>query len=174
MSTTSSLSDLIKKLNESDPKKHSSILSKIKIPKSEFAPFEFWNKEGYSRNCIERTKYYELILICWSTNAQTPIHGHDDQDCWVYGVDGRVTEIIYKADEDDNLTKIKEHELCAEQITYMHDKMGYHLIKNESNQRAMTLHIYALPIEECEVFNRTKETFESKELEYDTYKGDEV
>lgn len=164
------LSELIKQLNATDREDHAKIISSIDIPKKEFMPYAFWKPSGYARNCIKRTKDYELLLLCWNPGDKTPLHGHDGQDCWVYLVDGEMTEIRYRADEEDNLTKIHQEELKGHRLTYMRDEMGYHLIKNHSQERAMTLHIYALPIEECEVYNERDEEFYNKEMKYDTVK----
>ena len=53
----------------------------------------------------------------------------------------------------------------------MNETMGYHRLKNDTDGRAMTLHVYVSPITSCEVFNDKENAFVSKELEYDTLKG---
>lgn len=174
MEVICTLRELIQKLNHSDSSEHGKIIRSMEIPKEEFLPYAFWKEDGYSRNCIERTKDYELILLCWNPGDETPVHGHDGQDCWVYLVDGEITETRFQADKEDNLTKIGEQTLKGNKLTYMRDEMGYHLIKNNSQKRAITLHIYALPIEECEVYNEKKETFINKEMEYDTVNKEKV
>lgn len=162
------ISELIERLEETDHEQHKKVISSMDIPKEEFMPFAYWKEKGYARNCIKRTKDYELLLLCWNPGDKTPVHGHDGQDCWVYLVDGEMTEIRYQADEEENLTKTHTETLTGRRLTYMRDEMGYHMIKNNSNQRAMTLHIYALPIDECEVFDESKETFVEKEMQYDS------
>jgi cysteine dioxygenase len=63
-------------------------------------------------------------------------------------------------------------ELSPGRLTYMEDSMGYHTLKNHSDERAMTLHLYISPIDTCKVFNDTTEdSFKLKELKYDSYKG---
>jgi uncharacterized cupin superfamily protein len=162
------IKSLIEKLEETDRDQHKKIISAMDIPKSEFMPYAHWKEKGYARNCIKRTKDYELLLLCWNPGDKTPVHGHDGQDCWVYLVDGEMNEIRYQADDDDNLTKTHVETLTGRRLTYMRDEMGYHMIKNNSDKRAMTLHIYALPIDECEVFDENEETFVDKEMKYDT------
>lgn len=162
------ISELIERLEETDHEQHKKVISSMDIPKEEFMPFAYWKEKGYARNCIKRTKDYELLLLCWNPGDKTPVHGHDGQDCWVYLVDGEMTEIRYQADDEENLTKTHTETLTGRRLTYMRDEMGYHMIKNNSNQRAMTLHIYALPIDECEVFDESKETFVEKEMQYDS------
>lgn len=168
------ISELIERLEETDHEQHKKVISSMDIPKEEFMPFAYWKEKGYARNCIKRTKDYELLLLCWNPGDKTPVHGHDGQDCWVYLVDGEMTEIRYQADDEENLTKTHTETLTGRRLTYMRDEMGYHMIKNNTNQRAMTLHIYALPIDECEVFDETEESFKQKEMEYDTVRKEKL
>ena len=62
-------------------------------------------------------------------------------------------------------------QLSPGKLTFMNSTMGYHKLNNDTNGRAMTLHIYVSPITSCEVFNDQKKDFEFKELEYDTING---
>ena len=171
MDCIESLEKLIKNLDESSPENHGKIIKKMDIPVSEFEEFASWDKEGYTRNCINRTDEYELLLLCWKKGDVTPIHGHDGQKCWVYQIEGKVTEVRYEEDNTGDLFETNRMQLSPGRLTFMNDKMGYHKLKNDTDGRAMTLHIYVAPINSCEVFNSGKETFEYKELEYDTIHG---
>ena len=33
-------------------------------------------EDGYQRNVIKRTEFYELVAICWTPGQLTPIHDH--------------------------------------------------------------------------------------------------
>ena len=54
------------------------------------------------------------------------------------------------------------------EVTYMKDFMGFHSLENISNQKSMSLHLYAKPIRKCRVFDAASKTFADKELGYDT------
>jgi cysteine dioxygenase len=49
----------------------------------------------------------------------------------------------------------------------MTDEMGFHLIKNKSKQKAMTLHVYAGPIDACEIYCNEEDKFKITEMECD-------
>jgi len=165
-----SIEQLISSFDDAEPSEQVSVLKRIEIPVSEFEAYATWEDEGYTRNCITRKDGFEFILLCWSPGSITPIHGHDGQNCWVYQVDGIVRERRYQKKNDDfELTN--DMHLEAGKLCYMHDRMGYHTLANESSKRSMTLHIYANPIDRCQVFNEEKQCFEVVEMEYDSIEG---
>jgi len=45
--------------------------------------------------------------------------------------------------------------------------MGFHVLENVSNQKSISLHLYAKPIRKCNVYDTKKSHFVSKELSYD-------
>ena len=144
------------------------IIKTIDIPFSEFEKYATWNKDRYTRNCIIRTNNFELILLCWNKNQETPIHEHGGQKCWVYQVNGKVAEYRYQKNDAGILTEISKTHLTSGNVTYMDNRMGYHALKNMDDQRCMTLHIYVLPIDSCEVFRKKQGDFIIKKLEYDS------
>lgn len=174
MKAISTIEQLIESFDDADPSKRASVLKKIEIPTEEFEEYATWTEGGYTRNCIGRTDDFELILLCWDVDAGTPIHGHGGQDCWVYQVAGTVKEKRYTESISGGLKVTNELSLKAGKLAYMHDRMGYHTIENISGQRAMTLHVYANPIDRCKVYNDKTQRFEIREMEYDTIDGMEI
>jgi len=171
MHIVKSLETLIQKLKQSDTSNHGKIIRNINIPLSDFEAYASWNDEGYTRNCICRTKECELILLCWNKGAATPIHGHDGQKCWVYQIEGQMTEVRYEKFESGDLFETNRMQLNPGKITFMNNAMGYHELINDTDGRAMTLHAYILPIDSCEVYCEEEEGFKSKDMEYDTVEG---
>lgn len=168
MDSIESLEELVEKLNHSNSSNHGKIIKQMNVPISDFETYASWNKKGYTRNCIHRTDEYELILLCWKKGDTTPIHGHDGQNCWVYQLEGQITEFRYEKSGLGNLIETNRMQLIPGKLSFMNNAMGYHKLKNDTNGRAMTLHVYVSPISSCEVYNDKKLTFELKELEYDT------
>ena len=171
MNNINTLSKLLETLKDCEPKDYVKIVGNMKLPKDDFKKYAFWKPDGYARNCIERTEVFELVLICWNPGDKSPVHGHDDQRCWVYQVDGFMNELRFTIDEARELKESQHQKLSPHRLTYMEDEMGFHSLENRSNERAMTLHLYISPIDYCKVFNPSEEQFETKELKYDSYKG---
>ena len=174
MSAIRDLKTFIDTLNATDPAHYAQVVKRLDLAPEAFDGFAFWDADGYTRNCIERTDDYELILLCWSRGDRTPVHGHADQNCWVYQIDGTVHEVRYDLQDDGALRETDRASLEPGDLTYMHDAMGYHHIENVSCGRAMTMHIYAAPIDACEVYSDEANCFEVRSMEYHTMKGEEV
>lgn len=168
MDKINTIEALAKALDEAHESERAQIVSQLDLSPEAFEAFATWSEEGYTRNCVARTDDYELLLLCWDQQAETPIHGHGGQDCWVYQIEGTVEEIRVKEDNTGELQETHRMDLAPGKISYMNDDMGYHKIRNPFRQRAMTLHIYAKPIDACKVFDPENEAFEVKEMEYDT------
>ena len=173
MNQINTIKQLAEILDEIEPQEHAQIMKKVQISAAEIMSYATWSKECYTRNCLARTDKYEIILLCWEIGAKTPIHGHGGEDCWVYQVHGTVEEIRLE-EHGDTLEETDRMVLSPGKLSYMTDRMGYHTIENTSDQRAMTLHIYASPIDSCKVFNAKKDCFEIKKMSYHTYKGTEI
>jgi cysteine dioxygenase len=164
---------LIEDFEEVEPAKQMRLLKEMNIPKEDFEEFASWEVGGYTRNCIARHENFEFILLCWDAGAKTCIHGHDGQSCWVYQVDGSVTEKRFQP-IGNGFELIQDETLDEGDISFMHDRMGYHALENSSSERAMTLHAYVKPIDRCKVFNEELEQFETVEMSYNTIKGKAV
>lgn len=167
MSKITSIDQLIECFDNAEPSEQVSVLKRIDIPLNEFDDYATWKKGDYTRNCIARREGFEFILLCWDNTAITPIHGHDGQNCWVYQVDGEICEKRY-VESDSGFKVTNEANLTPGKISFMHDRMGFHTIENISETRAMTLHVYANPIDSCLVYCDEKQEFEEKDMVYDT------
>ncbi len=174
MNKIMSLNELIESLINSNAKDFLKVAKNMRLPVKDFDNYIFWKENGYSRNCIIKTYDFELILICWKNGDITPIHGHDAKDCWVYQVDGEMTEIRYKKNTEGELIECNRIDLTPGKLCYMNDSMGYHLLKNESNNTALTLHLYMKPVNKCDAYNPEKDAFEERQLSFDTIGGKPV
>ncbi|MCB0457344.1 MAG: cysteine dioxygenase family protein [Flavobacteriaceae bacterium] len=161
------LQELISALENCSNEEYPTVLKNLQLPYNELTPYESWKSKGYTRNCIVRTSKYELVLLCWNVNDATPIHDHDGQKCWVYQVKGSISEKRFDF-KNENLVETLCTNLSPGKLTYMDDKMGFHVLVNNSNDRATTLHLYMNPIDFCSYFCEEEKVFKKKTLQYDT------
>ena len=47
---------------------------------------------------------------------------------------------------------VKQEVFSANQVTYMHDRIGLHRIANESENGSVSLHLYSPPFQYCKTF----------------------
>lgn len=161
---------LIHQLSVSDKKDYSRILKNFDIDKLDFSEVENWLPNSYTRNCFYRDQYFELILICWDEDQQTEIHDHDGEDCWVYILEGEMEEDFYKLDNVGKLKLCSTNIIKHNQLTRADKFSEFHRLRNNSGKRALSLHLYAKPIEQSLTYDETLGVLTKKKLRYDTYK----
>ena len=166
--TLQTLNDLVTALSEGERTTFNHIIHSIKFTAKDFENYASWSDDCYTRNCIVNNEKFELILICWCEGHKTPIHDHGGEECWVKVIDGEFKETIYKQNDAEELTMIKSSTSKSNEVTYMKDFMGFHRLENISNKRSMTLHLYAKPIRNCNIFDEDSKTFVSKDMSYNT------
>ena len=112
------------------------------------------------------------MILCWAPETQSAIHDHSNSHCLLKVLDGTIEESIYDWPEgyikDDcdsafssspnspqpigiHLKNISHYQ--PDQLTYMHDKIGLHRIRNPSPSKgAVSLHLYCPPYQTCQTF----------------------
>ncbi len=166
-----STDELVAALSEGERTEYAHIIQSFNLSISDFEPFYSWSDECYTRNCIVENEKFELILLCWEKGQMTPIHDHGGEECWVKIIQGEFKETIYKMDEAGELKTVKSSIAKTGDITYMIDFMGCHRLENINNERSISLHLYAKPIRNCQLFDENSKTFVRKEMSYDTCMG---
>lgn len=164
------LSELLTELNNSTKDDYAAIGARLEIPIAQLKTFSHWNSNFYTRNCIERTDHYELILLCWESGQSTPVHCHGGEECWVYVMDGKLQETHFQYENDKLVTENIEI-LGKGEKSFMCDDLGYHKLENTAGKRSMSLHLYMDPIDSCTKFDERLNNFEQVDLSYYSYKG---
>ena len=148
-----------------------SVVKKVRLQASDLEQFYSWKQAHYTRNCAKRRESYELVVLCWEPGQDTPIHCHDKQDCWVYMVEGVITETHYQLEDGDMPVRKDERDLNKGGFAFINDKIALHTLKNNGTDRAVSLHLYASPISECKIYDEKLGFVRTKVLEYDTVNG---
>ena len=119
------IGDVLKEYNDDDWKNY------VKI-----------DNNRYCKNKIFENEYFEIFIISWNKNQNAPIHDHSCNGCWLKVLQGKLTENIY---EVDSLTLYKSNIIKKNDISFMKNNLGYHSITNNSDDTAVTIHIYNPP-----------------------------
>lgn len=83
-------------------------------------------------------------------------------------IQGEFKETIYNVDDAGKLHVGKSTITKTGDVTYMIDFMGCHRLENLSNERSMSLHLYAKPIRNCNAYDEDLGKFVSRDLSYCT------
>ncbi|GFO37078.1 cysteine dioxygenase [Plakobranchus ocellatus] len=159
----------------------------------EWKKFAKFDKFRYTRNLVdEGNGKFNLMILCWNEAQGSSIHSHANSHCFLKVLDGSVKEEMFcwpqKTDHtdvtanDDNsnghddsskdqgMQKWAENQLLKDECGYINDDIGLHRVENPSHiDKAVTLHLYSPPFDECECFDErtgkhttSKVTFWSK------------
>jgi hypothetical protein len=96
----------------------------------------------YHRQILYSSDKYNVILIFWNPLSESPIHCHPKKGCLMKVLKGSLTVDIYD-DSDFSTIQHKTTTVYREHlVTYINGKHGIHKITNDSDELAITLHIY--------------------------------
>jgi hypothetical protein len=120
-----------------------------------------WDRRHYTRNLIDRTPLYELIAICWESGQMSAIHNHQGQRCWMVAPVGRLVVQNYRVISEDlvagtcRIEKADAVQMNPRDPQAVDPSAPVHRVLNprEFGERAVSVHIYSRPIDECVVYS---------------------
>ena len=89
-------------------------------------------KENYTRNLVFKNDKFQLIIMTWPGKFESFIHDHNKNEC-VFN--------IYKNNQD-KLKLETTNQIKINQIGNINDNYGYHSVKNNSDDFAVSIHLY--------------------------------
>ena len=99
-----------------------------------------FTNDTYCRNLIYRNNNFDVYLIGWLPNQETPYHSHPTGGCIMKILEGSLIENIKNKDNT-----ISNYKRKTGDCSYIHDDIGIHTIKNDTNEKCISLHIYSPP-----------------------------
>jgi cysteine dioxygenase len=175
-----SLEALIVALKEvplGDVESFSRLLEAVTFKREAIEPYCFFKDAHYTRNLVARTDTFELLVLCWKAGQVSPIHNHHSQDCWMFIVDGILEETLFHADpvplEEDRvrLTLTKKTSQGYGHFFYINDTLGLHQVGNGGSPEAISLHLYSLPFDSCNIYCEKTGKIQVKNLSYHSIRG---
>lgn len=146
---------------------------------STLSSYLYFSREHYTRNLIQRTPLYELIAICWDVGQRSPIHNHRDQKCWMAMAYGKVEVHNFRLVNKDpgshfcELQPSSRFLIEAGKPQEVDPEEPIHRVSNPRSfgSRAVTLHVYSLPFDTCEVYDLKTKKYEDVTLSNTTEFG---
>jgi cysteine dioxygenase len=135
-------------------------------------PYTFWRENFYTRNLIYKCDRMEIMALCWDTDQESPIHNHRDQQCWVVMGQGELhTQNFNVLSRDDavgscSLQPSSTSVIGVDSPVGVEPDGAIHLIANRSGHPVVSIHIYALPFDSCEIYDLEAGTFKTVKLSY--------
>jgi len=146
------------------PVRVAAALRGVRIDARTLEPFMTWAPGRYTRNLVVRDAAFELIAICWEKDARSAIHDHADSDCAFVVQRGAISCENYRVAYPDGFDKgprdlrhTTTRTLREGEIDMRSGHLSVHRV-GACDGRAVTLHVYAKPIDACTVFDEDGNT----------------
>lgn len=134
------------------------------LQEADWSPYAHFDAEKYTRNLIAlgRGNRFGLMVLAWGAGQASPIHDHAESHCVMRVLEGALVEELYSIKEG-NAQLERQKELPSGGVAYIHDRIGWHRVRNASFERkALSLHLYAPPIEACRTVDEAERRIRAK------------
>ena len=134
-----------------------------------------WGPGRYTRNLVHKNGDFELLVLCWDRGQAAPVHGHEGEKCFARVERGRLTLTNYRL-----LSRTGDGvrlEMTGRPVTggpgYIDALPDIHSVANspEFGERAVSLHLYSRPYDECDIYDLEQGRVSRVKLKYDTIGG---
>jgi cysteine dioxygenase len=177
LTTLHGIEDLVVALRELgdvlQPVRVAATLRGVRIDERTLAPYLTWAPDRYTRNLVHRDGAFELIAICWERDARSAIHDHADSDCAFVLQTGSITcenfRVAWRDGSESgpcDLRHTSSRTLQPGDIDMRSGHLSVHRV-GSCDGRAITLHVYAKPIDACRAFDEDGR-YRVVESRYDT------
>ena len=158
-------------------------LQGVVVDDASLSPYVSWDAGRYTRNLIFRNDLFELLAVCWDVGSCSPIHNHAGQNCWLYVHQGTLcvddyvlTDARQAGQVGDNIGVLRSGQMCylsPGTVEHRGASNEIHRVRNKRrfNSRAVSLHVYSRPIDQCLVYHPANRTAAIKNTGYDTVRG---
>lgn len=138
---------------------------------TDFDPYMFFSHKKYMRNLIHKSFAYELILMCWAPGQSSPIHGHEGEKCFLRVEKGELEFVNYREEMHGKEVFVKELNRAIGKPGFVDGPAIIHKVSNLGNIEAASLHLYARPFAQCDVFDESAHVKSRVNLGYDSEQG---
>ncbi|MBV9719667.1 MAG: cysteine dioxygenase family protein [Candidatus Eremiobacteraeota bacterium] len=109
---------------------------------------------GYTRTCAYQDSTFELLLLNWAAGAESAIHDHGDQHCWMLVLSGRLEVCDFDRLDSGESAGYAHVEpgprrlLAAGEMDLRSGRFDLHSVRSADRSPAVTLHVYSGPLRE--------------------------
>ncbi len=131
-------------------------LSKLDLKEDLFRQHISFCCQNYQRKLLCRTSCFDLLILCWQPNQESTIHHHGDSLNVTKVYRGILTSRTFSDHQSPTkkapLVKVKEEHLHKDELATV-DRHQIHQLANTSAENLVTLHIYARPLKNLQVYS---------------------
>lgn len=166
-----SINELLNFLNPNrrDAKKCLDGMKSVDIQSIKMKDYLYWDDSNYTRNLISKTESFELLACCWEPGQSSVLHDLNGQLGWIKIISGNLDFTVTKINGQVGKEEVKAltiNDLFTHQV-----KSQMYKITNNSNERAVSLHLYSMPISYYNVLTGNGTDVENINIAYHSING---
>ncbi|MDX5326227.1 MAG: cysteine dioxygenase family protein [Bacteroidota bacterium] len=140
------------------------LLHHLQIDPDSVVPYLKWAEDHYTRKLLFSNDEVEMILMCWKPGQTSPIHSYDDQEGWIYVIEGVLTiDHYFRSSVNHSMEHYQTLKLGPGKFLYLNDYIGFHRVRNDGPENVVSLHIHAGPVTQWNVYDpETKKFYEHR------------
>ncbi len=150
-------------------------LSEHALHRRAVEPYALHEEGRYTRTLVYRDEHIEVIVLGWARGAHAPIHSHNGQQCWMLAVAGELEVVDYRlvaGGERPGYALIERmgprRSLMPGNVDQRQPETDLHSVRTGANSGfAISVHVYAKPIDSCLVFEPRRSRCVRRQLRYD-------
>lgn len=149
-------------------------MAQWKLTADSLAPHLQMKPGRYTRNLLYRDATFELMLNCWDRDAISPVHDHGEASCWLSVQAGRFLFEDYSLLEGGREPGYARLELAqktlamkAGWVDFKSYEASVHRVRAAEGP-AVSLHLYARPLDSCLVYDLKRRQCSTRQLFYDS------
>lgn len=144
------------------------LVERLELTPDLFAGRMLFCPEAYARNLLFKNELFEAVCLCWQDDQRTSVHNHGRSFGVVVIFEGVMREEIFRRVEGDRLTLVHTRDLSPDGAIGAAPVDMIHRLGNGGGpgSRLVSLHFYAGPLDEMDVFDLETGTAYSKPMRY--------
>jgi cysteine dioxygenase len=149
------LMNYLESLNgRADLEELSRLLKGLQVTRADLDAWCQFGTRGYRRNTIRRSKWFELLALCWRSGDCTPIHDHTGSSCAFRVIQGHGSEVRFRNTPSGLVCPVSVAEMEPGYVCAAEDA-DIHQVANMQppGTDLVTMHIYSPAIESMQTYS---------------------
>jgi len=146
------------------------LLASTLVEPTSLDPYVRFEAGRYTRHLVHKSAEVEILVLCWAEGSGSPIHGHEGELCWARVERGTLSFTDYREVSRQPLHVAPMGPPFVGGRGHVDGPADLHAVENPPalDGPAVSLHVYARPYDECDIYNLEEGTVRRVRLRYDS------
>ena len=146
------------------------LLASTLVEPTSLDPYMRFEPGRYTRHLVHKSAEVEILVLCWAEGSVSPIHGHEGELCWARVERGTLSFTDYREVSRQPLHVTPVGPAFAGGRGHVDGPADLHAVENppDLGGPAVSLHVYARPYDECDIYDLEQGTVRRVRLRYDS------